>query len=300
MNEYTHLLVDQEFDNKIVYTTTKITMTDLISGDKWFGTGFFYVKHFNESELNKFKDKIPQLNQKEQISLLFVITNAHVLDLPVYGIGYPSTIEIELEFNLTKEDGEIDLGKKLKKKTMIHESICFRHISADLACIIINTHILNQQDSNSIHYIPLDENSLINETDYSRISIGSRVLFVGYPENQYDTLNNLPLVRSGYIASIPSVDYNGRGEFIIDAQVFHGSSGSPVFLSWNNQQAFLGVISQTVCRESSLKIIDSSLYKKPRLAIQEIIGLGIVIKARHVYELIDKTIDMMYHSIDKT
>lgn len=56
------------------------------------------------------------------------------------------------------------------------------------------------------------------------------VTFVGYPKGLHDTKNLLPIVRRGITASPLWNDYEGRGVFLIDAEVFPGSSGSPVFL----------------------------------------------------------------------
>jgi S1-C subfamily serine protease len=61
---------------------------------------------------------------------------------------------------------------------------------------------------------------------------GRRILFLGFPLNygmQADPegggLRKLPIARTGIIASEPGVD-----EFLIDAMVSNGNSGSPVFV----------------------------------------------------------------------
>ncbi|MDE3174182.1 MAG: trypsin-like peptidase domain-containing protein, partial [Gemmatimonadota bacterium] len=56
------------------------------------------------------------------------------------------------------------------------------------------------------------------------------ILMVGYPNGLWDQVNNRPLMRRGVTATQPSVDLNGKGEFLIDAACFPGSSGSPVLL----------------------------------------------------------------------
>mgnify|MGYP003291781313 CR=1 FL=1 len=57
---------------------------------------------------------------------------------------------------------------------------------------------------------------------------GNKIVVEG--SYRYDKKNNLPLVRTGTIASHPRKDFNGLPQFVIDAQVFPGSSGSPVFI----------------------------------------------------------------------
>ena len=64
-------------------------------------------------------------------------------------------------------------------------------------------------------------------------------LFVGYPLDIYDRVNNLPIAREGMAATPLSVDYRCRPQFLVDASVVRGSSGSPVFVyyagPWNDR-----------------------------------------------------------------
>ena len=86
---------------------------------------------------------------------------------------------------------------------------------------------------------------------------------------------------------MPDVDFNGRGQIVIDAQVFPGQSGSPVFVVSGYQCSLLGVVFQTMVKDSQLQILPTNI---PRIKVQQILGLGIVIKQRHVIELIDYTV----------
>ena len=128
------------------------------------------------------------------------------------------------------------------------------------------------------------------------LSVAENVYFVGYPDNRYDMVNNLPLVRTGMIASNPKYDYNGSPTFIIDAQVFPGSSGSPVYidLTYENMKngqiivgkrdiKLLGIVSATMIRNNQLK----SLETNTRYLTEEVLGLGIVYKATAIKEVID-------------
>ena len=129
-----------------------------------------------------------------------------------------------------------------------------------------------------------------------QLTVTQNVYFIGYPDNRYDKKNNLPLVRMGMIASHPKYDYNGEPIFIIDAQVFPGSSGSPVLidLTYENlkngqlvigQRNFklLGIVSQTMVRNNKLQTIQTATD----FVTQEILGLGIVFKSTLIKELID-------------
>lgn len=57
-----------------------------------------------------------------------------------------------------------------------------------------------------------------------------QIVTVGYPDDIWDSTNNLPVLRRGVTATHPKIDYQGKPEFLIDAAVYPGTSGSPVFL----------------------------------------------------------------------
>jgi hypothetical protein len=56
------------------------------------------------------------------------------------------------------------------------------------------------------------------------------VLIVGYPDGISDTKNNVPVFRKGISATPVYLDFMGKKEFLVDAAIFPGSSGSPAFL----------------------------------------------------------------------
>lgn len=132
-------------------------------------------------------------------------------------------------------------------------------------------------------YLKYLDKKFLTPINYEKVALGSDVLFVGYPNDFYDTHNNLPLARKGSLSSIPSVDFKGKGELVIDAEVFRGSSGSPVFTHWDNKYKLLGVLSRSVIGTERL------VGKTIAVQMKEHIGLGIVVKQRRVQELIDYT-----------
>jgi hypothetical protein len=56
------------------------------------------------------------------------------------------------------------------------------------------------------------------------------VTIVGYPSGLRDEHNVLPIVRRGITATPPWIDYRGEPVFLVDAGIYPGSSGSPVFI----------------------------------------------------------------------
>ena len=103
-------------------------------------------------------------------------------------------------------------------------------------------------------------------------------------------------MRIGMIASHPKFDFNGKPQFVIDAQVFPGSSGSPVYidLTYENfrngrivvgerKLKLLGIVAQTMLRNNVLQAVPTST----NYVMQEVMGLGIVFKSTAIKELVD-------------
>ena len=56
----------------------------------------------------------------------------------------------------------------------------------------------------------------------------SGATLLGYPYGFADTAHDLPVWKTGHIASEPSVDFDNRPVFLVDVSAFPGMSGSPV------------------------------------------------------------------------
>jgi len=129
------------------------------------------------------------------------------------------------------------------------------------------------------------------------------VIFVGYPNGIYDSVNNLPITRRGSTATPPSVDYEGKPIFLIDASVFQGSSGSPVLIydngSWLSRDGglisgirlfLLGVLGSVFFRETdgTLSFEEIPAAVKPVVKTSQMIDLGIVYKSTTIIETIEQ------------
>lgn len=133
------------------------------------------------------------------------------------------------------------------------------------------------------------------------------ITFIGYPNGLFDLKHHLPIVRRGITATSIDIDFNGMPHFIIDAGVYPGSSGSPVFilnqgwikdrqgnLSMGSRVVLVGVISRTYHRTSIAEVRDSSTALSA--SVQEIIGLGTVVKARCIDETVRDYLKSIGHS----
>lgn len=252
-------MIEEFFEHQLCFLTARI-LVPISEGLNSVGTGFLYSKI---------------LPDHPDRSVILLISNKHVFCDP--------TKNIQISFNERLENGDPDYGniKKFEQNNFLN--IYYEHPDniTDLACVNISS-IANS----NVFYKNLDD-KFLEKIDYKQIYPGSNVLFIGYPENRFDSINNLPLIRKGSIASVPHIDFNGRAEVVIDAQVFQGSSGSPVFVVDNNNYKLLGVVSETMIKHSQLQTITAGITN---VGVQQILGLGIVIKQAKVIELINHVV----------
>jgi S1-C subfamily serine protease len=129
------------------------------------------------------------------------------------------------------------------------------------------------------------------------------VTFIGYPNGLYDSASLLPIVRQGYAATAMNVDYEAKPVFLIDASVFPGSSGSPVFLVPRpaapdkrgnitiggpaKPPILLGVVAAVHQRQVPV-LLTTAVHGIP--VVNELIDLGIVYKASAIRELASQVI----------
>ena len=248
------------FEHEIAYIAARINI-EVPNERPSVGTGFFY--------------RAP-LDDGTNRSITLLISNKHVFRNP--------RGNLLINLNRKKEDGTPDFGniKSFHQTGFEHRYFPHPNPEVDLACINVSSITHTDAHFHGLH------DSFLASIDYEKVAPGSDVIFVGYPVGLYDPVNNLPLIRRGSIASMPNIDFNGKGQIVIDAQIFPGSSGSPVFVAWDNRYSLLGVISDTMIRDSKLQILQAHT---PQLGVEEILGLGIIVKQRHVRELIDYTVE---------
>lgn len=108
------------------------------------------------------------------------------------------------------------------------------------------------------------------------------VFFVGYPMGLQDEANILPVFRKGITATPVYIDFNNTPTFLIDASVFPGSSGSPVFVLKNK-----GEITKngTEIKERILLILGVLAGSYREGTTQQEIDVGIAYKAHLINDL---------------
>jgi len=154
-------------------------------------------------------------------------------------------------------------------------------------------HLISKGGSKAfIRPISLDE--VADPSTIENIDVTAPVLFVGFPNGMFDETHYLPIFRRGYVATAPDIDFNGEPVFLIDASVFPGSSGSPVFTVGESAVGgtpalkLLGVVAAVYTQPTEGEILWRSIpsVQEPFPQVEQMIDLGIVFKAKCIREAI--------------
>ena len=229
---------------------------------------------------------------------LFVITNKHVVEGVTQG-----------QFVVLK--GKLD-GKKKKPELGQGVAVPFNQTnfighpdpSVDVTAMNVSTIIEDiEKTGNILFWKHITEKEFPTEEHYEKfIGPMEEVIFIGYPSGIWDSKNILPVARRGITATPCYVDFDGEKKFLVDASVFPGSSGSPVFIYYTggypdksgnlyagNRMHFMGIIAKVYQRleQGEIKVIDIPTAQKAFAEINQMIDLGIVYKAETVRECIE-------------
>jgi hypothetical protein len=139
-----------------------------------------------------------------------------------------------LKFTLMKSDGRADFGNAhnlLFEKDFAKSWLLHPNPGVDLAVLPLGPHIPLMQSAGKMPYIiACNESNIPNDEGFKKLLPLEDILIVGYPDGISDVHNNVPVFRRGITATAAYLDFEGRKEFLIDASIFPGSSGSPAFI----------------------------------------------------------------------
>lgn len=247
---------------QLLFTTFPIWV-EREKGQNSFGTGFIFNYKAGEDKF------IP-----------FLITNNHVID---------NATRIITEF-VTAVDGKPNTKEKVKVELDVNKFRSFSNKELDISAIPIAP-IINQliESGKNIFYRVIDSNIIATKEQLDEFSAVEEITFIGYPNGLYDTENMLPIVRRGITATPIWNDFNNKKKFLIDAGVYPGSSGSPVFIfnqgsyssgngiNIGTRLLFIGMLSDSVVR---LENNVPSYY----------LGLGGVIKSEALVDFLESVV----------
>ncbi len=208
--------------------------------EKTIGTGFLFFKT-TDGKTGK----------------LYIVTAKHVLLQPETMNSNPAPKKILLRFNL-KEGGTLLSPYQLYNKNNKARFHFLQNKNLDVAIIELNPYFLESAkiDCSFISSLySLLPDSLLNEKG---ISIGDEIYFLGFPCGMRGKKKNFPICRKGIIARLDEETLEDNCIFL-DAPVFPGNSGGPVFYKptilriegtrYFNKSIFLGVATGYFYRE---------------------------------------------------
>lgn len=228
------------------YCTSRIDILDKNKNIIGSGTGFIY--------------SYEKTIEEKTNSKIFLVSNKHVFQ-PAYSIKFNLHTQNENQEVIIGNDIIYEVANERLKQIIYHPNP-----EIDLAMLDI-TYIFLEADKKNINlYKIFLEGSIIPTSEEWRNLNGmEEVVMIGYPNGLWDKVNNLPLIRKGVTSTNPSIDFNGKREFVIDAACFPGSSGSPVFLF--NTGSYLDKLSCSFKIDLRIKFI-GILYSGPIMNAQ--------------------------------
>lgn len=191
---------------------------------------------------------------KPEQSIPLLVTNYHAVK---------NAKRVVVEF--VERQGDLpDTTKKLFVE--IDNSLLLKHSdeTIDIAAAPLGP-LLNSREAigRPLFFRSIDSGLIPKPDVLSELAAMEEIVFIGYPSGLRDEKNSTPLIRRGITSTPVWNDFQGSPHFLIDAGVFPGSSGSPVFilnqgayatklgLNIGSRILFLGVLSETMVRQST-------------------------------------------------
>lgn len=271
----------RSLSENLLFVTVRIDTVDA-NGNGGSGTGFIFLHNYNGNEV------------------LSVVTNKHVIDGAVRG---------GITF-IKQDSGNPKLGESFRVDFDNFESVWIGHpdkeVDIAVTPLVPLLDFMKVKHNVDVFFKYISSESIPTDSDIAEIDALEEVVFVGYPNGIWDSKHYTPIIRKGTTATPYALDFEGSRKFIIDASVFGGSSGSPLFLlnsgTYTKKDGgtvigsrffFLGVVAAVFFKRSVNDIVSLPIPTSSKHVVvdQEMIDLGIVYKATTVVEAIEFAFD---------
>jgi len=248
------------------------------SAESWSGTGFVYTVPTDKGEVQVLVSNKHVLADAHELTVRFVRGDPQNATAPLLGQATEITITDSNSLVVGHPDPAVDvavmpLGPVIDAMAKAGAPPFFRSLPPDL---------------------------LLTDARAAELDSIEEIGFVGYPNAVFDTKNFTPVARRGTTATPIVLDYRGEPAFLVDAAVFPGSSGSPVFLSdtgtyrsrdgatvVGSRFYLLGVLAAVHMAQVDGRV--AALPATKMVQVNTPIGLGIVYRA----QTIDVCVDLM-------
>jgi len=256
---YTHDGIDiSPLAVAVIHIEAKKSPTEVVSG-----TGFFF----------------------EQAGALYLITNRHMVIKEADGYK-PEGIQFFMHTkarDLTKGTVyTVKLYDEKGKKVWLEHPVYKEY--ADVVAIRLD----NEYFKKEFVFRPFTQDNLPTKTDI--FYVGEDVIVIGFPLNFYDDYNNLPVVRSGIVASFYLTGFRNNPYFLIDARLHSGTSGSPVLGKPGKARSTAagGLDANTIAKIYLLGIHSDVCLKSGKPGVDEPLGLNTAWYAELIPEIINE------------
>ncbi|WP_353952514.1 serine protease [Knoellia sp. S7-12] len=250
----------------LLFATVRL-VTEAQDGEETSGTGFILDLELMKGE-----------------STPVLVTSRHVVE---------EATEVSLHLAVAGRDSDVQLRSALQVRMVNGREAFFYHPddSIDIAIAPIGRVIRDAPERLFYRALPA---SLVPDADaLDALDAIEELIFVGYPDGRWDSINQTPTTRRGITATPVWLDYDGRPYFLIDGGVFPGSSGSPVLIyntggfavggsfAIGQRMMLVGVLTDSLIRNQSVNFGDLGG------SFEQGLGLGTVLNARALVHTID-------------
>jgi len=264
-------------NTELLSMTTVHLECNLIDGSISNGTGFYFAFQ----------------RVANAVGEIVIFTNKHVIE-----DSLRTTLKLFPELN-----GQPDYENHFDYTIDLKESDWILHPDKDVDLCMLPFHkylpdIL--KSCGRIFFYPFDKRHIPPISEINDLRTIEDILMIGYPLGLHDYANNVPFIRRGITAMHPRFDYDSNKEFMIDAAILPGSSGSPVLifseggyitkegnLDMKGRTWLLGILYAEPAYElEGLKSKRKIPRNKNEIIVQDIpTNLGIVIKSERILEM---------------
>lgn len=257
-----------------LFFVTAIVAAKGADGSTWSGTGFVYDVETDKGNVH------------------FLVTNRHVLE---------GAAEVTIQFPRDRDGAPVlgDAVRAILKPLDVSNWHGHPKPEVDVAVLPLSLALnvlLAAGHRPFFKAVPESKESF--DAVVSQLDALERVIFVGYPAGLFDSANLTPIARQGLTATPIALDYNGLPAFLIDAGVFPGSSGSPVFLfdkgtvvdragnvTIGSRFYLLGVLAAVHSHQVEAEVTEAA--DRFVAKFRQLIGLGIVFRTSAITECVD-------------
>jgi len=217
-----------------------------------------------------------------------LITNKHVVQ---------DAIEISVHLPAGEGPRDVSLGNTVQIQMKLEGEGFFSPRDSDIDIAILPFGAVlraleNLHPKPFMRFLPVSE--FPSSEEYGSLDALEEVFFMGFPDGRWDSVNKTPIIRRGVTATPATLDFDGKPEFLIDASVFPGSSGSPLFVARTTtflsnsklitQQLaiFAGIVTKSLHRTHQVPVFDTETE------VLESLDLGIVTNVAAIKDALDQ------------